>query len=262
LEISAFEKGMKSYPKEFWKIKKYYLGKMDKTVADLVHYYYIWKKSDRYTLWLLGGDEENETYLHHSSTVPVGTEQEYEDEALACDGSPNKLKRKSASSSLLLASCSDDDSEVLLSSPVDSSLVFGDEQESSSSSLEGDFVIPEGKRRRLDPYYLNDSLQDDVYRNMNDNHSFWEQNGLSVNCYTPFGEIEFQDISNYDLLQPIYVASMNQTTTSNGVSSLFPFGNFSKEDKFNSFTENDDSDFISDIFNTTTTDTHIQPDYN
>lgn len=93
-DIEAFERGMKIYPKDFGKIKKLFMGKCDKTVKDLVEYYYTWKKSFRFSLWRTGQLQYEHEYKRKANRI----EEEESDNGILLSplGSPDSTFSESS----------------------------------------------------------------------------------------------------------------------------------------------------------------------
>jgi len=50
-EVEAFERGMRTHHKEFALIKKHEMSKSNKSIGEILQYYYVWKKLPRYNMW-------------------------------------------------------------------------------------------------------------------------------------------------------------------------------------------------------------------
>jgi len=204
------------------------MGLSDKTIRDLVYYYYRWKKSFRHVQW-------------KSAQLLVETPTTLNSLLSAC--SEQTVSHPKGRHSIT-SSYSDEENEMLLPTPPSTT-----ESEETNPELVRDIK----RRRIIEPkgYLNNDPLQgDNNTTTMNENINFWDENGLEILVQDNSGIYHDND----DYLSPILINSQK---------SRYPLSvQNPKDNNHPNTTENDasiESDFISDLFNTSNNDFSVFP---
>lgn len=70
-DVEAFEVGMRNRLKEFGEIKKYEMKDSEKTLGDVVKYYYLWKRLPRYHMWLARKRYPSSSSVYAPFSAPI-----------------------------------------------------------------------------------------------------------------------------------------------------------------------------------------------
>jgi hypothetical protein len=172
-DIDDFEKGMRNHYKDFNKIKQNELVHSNKTTADILQYYYIWKKLPRYSVWQEQKTQEEELRSQKLSR-PIVPSAVFPSQEETRSFSSNVIEDNSEDQMLHRSNLKRKHSEI---TPVVYDI-------SVQGGLDYD-KLRRIKRLRLglEPF-IGDPLQDDI--SLSDNENFWDETSFtSISHYGP-----------------------------------------------------------------------------